>query len=180
MIEFKIISCPDRSQQATYRHVSSELTLGRTTGDMIVDDPGFGDTQLRVRLEGPRATLENLHPQVEVRLNGKGISGVVPLKEKDNITVARTTINFSRLDLSPIPLPEAYEYPHKEKVGPGTKERTLMDALQYLEGQAPGAAVGARPPTPGGMPPRPPLPPGAGMPKAPPPLPPGLPPLPKK
>jgi hypothetical protein len=190
MIEFKIISSPDKSQQATYQHLGRELTLGRTEGDMIVDDPAFGDLQIKIVIQQEKgATIENLNTSLEVRLNGKAIMGPMPLKEKDNITVSRTTINFSRLDLGPMSIPEPYEMPtFKERFTKGSKELIMLDVLEHLENATeetalpPPAAAGARPPLPpGASAGKPPIPPG-GAPK--PPLPPGSgampPPLPKK
>lgn len=187
MIEFKIITCPDKSQQASYQHVGTELTIGKSDADMVVDDPAIGAVQLRIKLEADKtATLENLNPTVEVRLNGKPISTVVPIKEKDNLTVARTTINFSKLDSTPMIAPEPFQNPNaKERFTPGSKEQALLDALKYLEDNAPGG--GGMPPVPGASGAKPPLPPGAGGPPIPgaakPPLPPGMsapPPLPPK
>ena len=180
MIEFKIITCPDKSQQASYQHFGRELVVGKTEGDMLIDDPSLGAQQFRVKVEADKiATIENLNPAVELRLNGKGISGIVPLKEKDNITISRTTINFSRLDLAPIPIPARYEHPNfNERFTLGSKEKAMLDVLQHLEEKTPDSGI--TPPIPGaGGPPKPPLPGGAK-----PPLPPGgggsPPPLPKK
>lgn len=179
MIEFKIITCPDKSQQATYQHLGTELTIGKVEGDMVVDDPAFASLQLRIRLAGEKAaTLENLDETVEVRLNGKAISGVVPLKEKDNLTVARTTINFSRLDSALPQAPEPHEHANaRERFAPGSREQALLDALKFLESSIVEAAPATPPPLPGAKssPPNPP-----GMAK-PPPLPGGMPPpLPRK
>jgi hypothetical protein len=182
VIEFKIITCPDKSQQATYQHVGRELTLGRLEGDMLVDDPAFGPLQLKITVENDKTTIiENMNTATEVRLNGKPISGPMPLKEKDNVTIARTTINFARLDLAALPAPEPYVHPNaKERFSNGSKEKTVLEVLDYLEKAASTAAP--PPPLPGGAkPPGPPLP-GAGAAKAPP-LPPGAkppPPIPKK
>ena len=142
MIEFKIITCPDRSQQATYHHLGRELTFGKQEGDMLVDDPAFGPVQLKVVVENEKAaSIENLHEETEVRLNGKPITGTTPLKERDNVTIARTTINFSRLDLAPLPAPEPYEHPNaKERFTPGSKETILLEVLEYLEKQVASAA----------------------------------------
>ncbi|MGZ3650465.1 MAG: hypothetical protein ACXVB9_22530 [Bdellovibrionota bacterium] len=176
MIEFKIITCPDKSQQATYQHVGRELLLGKTDGEMIIDDPGIGPVQLKIVVESDRsATLENLNTSIEVRLNGKAIAGVTPLKEKDNVTVARTTINFSRLDLTSLPVPETFVHPNeKERFTIGSKEKAILDVLDHLEknpGQPPipdGSGARPPPPLPGGA--KPPLPPGRAA-SPPPPLP---------
>jgi hypothetical protein len=185
MIEYKIISSPDKSQQATYQHLGKDLTFGKTDGDMLIDDPAFGDLQLKVSVQDAKnATIESLNSGVEVRLNGKAIVGATPLKEKDNVTVARTTINFSRLDLAPLPAPERYVHPQaKERFSPGSKEATMLEVLTHLEKTAagpagsppiPGAGGGAKPPLPPGAaggPPKPPLPPGRAGAPPPPPLP---------
>ncbi len=181
MIEFKIITCPDKSQQASYQHVGTELTIGKAEGDMVVDDPAMGPLQLRIKIDGKSATLENLNPSVELRLNGKPVTDIVPIKEKDNLTVSRTTINFSRLDAAPPETPKQHEHPNaRERFSPGSKELAMLDALDYLEKNAPGggppipgAGGGAKPPLPGGGGPplpggaKPPLPPGAGGPPLP-------------
>ncbi|HEY8278247.1 MAG TPA: hypothetical protein VIH99_01400 [Bdellovibrionota bacterium] len=187
MIEFKVIASPDKSQQATYQHLGSELIFGQSEGEMIIDDPAFGPTQLKVKIDGEgKASIENLNTNIEVRLNGKAITGEMPLKEKDNVTVARTTINFARLDGGPPPLPEAYENPLvKDRVVPGSKERALLDALEFLEKRAPESGATPLSENTAGGPVIPPPVPLNGMPPLPPPLPAGapkppLPPLPKK
>ena len=117
-----------------------------------------------------------MNTSVEIRLNGKALLGPSPLKEKDNITVARTTINFSRLDLAPLPAPEPYEHPNiRERFTPGSKEKAISDVLLHLETTTPESGM-PTPPLPGASagPPKPPIP---GVKK--PPLPP-TPPLPKK
>jgi hypothetical protein len=165
MIEFKITTCTDKSQQATYQHVGTLLTIGRTEGDMLVDDPGFGPAQLRIRLENGAATVENLNQAVNLRLNGKPTSGIVPLKEKDNLAVARTSFHFTKVNSSPLSVPERYENPAcRDRFSAGTKESALMDALAFLENAAkaappPAPATPKPPPLPGATPPKPPLPP---------------------
>src|SRR5436305_253687 len=135
MIEFKIINCPDKSQQATYKHLGKELTFGKTEGDMVIDDPAIGPLQLKISVnEAQSAMIENLFTDVEVRLNGKPIMGPSPLREKDNVTVARTTINFSRLDLAPMPEPARYEHPNaKERFSGTSKESVVLQVLEHLE-----------------------------------------------
>lgn len=179
MIEFKIISTADKSQISTYQHFGSELTMGSTEGEMLIDDPQLAPLQLRVRVAGGRASLENLGNQVEVRLNGKAIDGEVPLKEKDNVSIGKTSIQFLRLDLSTPTPPDPVEYRNAAgRFTPGSKEQAMLDALSLLERQTATSFTSAPPPPPraGGAKP-PPLPGRA------PPLPPGsppLPPLPKK
>lgn len=167
MIEFKIVNSPDKSQQATYHHVGQELVIGRSEGDMIVDDPQLSPRQIRIYFQGDQAILENLNPDLEVRLNGKPVEGATPIKEKDNLTMARTTINIARADHSPLTPPEPVQHPQfAQRVTPGSKEKALLDALEHLATEA-GAPTTAAPPLPGGAP-KPPIPPSPN-----PPIPPG-------
>lgn len=169
MIEFKIITAPDKSQQATYPHLGRELTIGSAEGDMIIDDPALSPRQLRVFFQGEQAMAENLNPDVEIRLNGKAISGATPIKVKDNLTMGRTTINFSQVDLSPYSPPEPYQHPQAStRVIPGSKEKALLDALAELAAAEPDtapASAAAPPPKPGAVPPKPPKPPTPPLPR---------------
>lgn len=178
MIEFKIISTVDKSQQSTYIHQGLELVFGREEGDMIVDDPAFGPVQARIAFQNGGFTVTNLHPELELRLNGKPVEGSMPIKEKDNLNMGRTVVNFTRIDSQPMMPPAPYEHPQAQtKFAPDTKETALLKALEILESQCesvsppppPGASA---PPPPPGMPPppgRPPLP-GAAKPPLPPPI----------
>lgn len=168
MIEFKIINAPDKSQQSSYQHLGKELVVGSAEGDMIIDDPAISARQFRIFFQGEQAFLENLNPDIGLRLNGKPVEGATPLKEKDNLTLGKTTINFSRLDLGPMTPPERFEHPMASiKLAPGTKERAVLDALELLARESESESP-PPPPKPSAMPPIP------GMPKPPPP------PLPKK
>jgi hypothetical protein len=163
MIEFKVIATPDKSQQSAYQHAGTQLTIGSLEGDMIIDDPNILGLQIRVRFEGQQAVLENLGPDVEVRLNGRAINGPTPIKERDSVSMGRTTMSFTRLDLSLPTPPPPYEHPHAEmRFAPDTKESAILAALDVLIQQADGARpagprTGATPPLPGAA--RPPLPP---------------------
>ncbi|MGE3262583.1 MAG: FHA domain-containing protein [Bacteriovoracia bacterium] len=179
MIEFKIISTVDRSQIGNYQHLGAELTIGSADGEMLIDDPQIAALQLRVRVAGGQPTLENLEPGVEARLNGRPFEGTVPLKEKDNVSVGKTSIQILRLDLSTIAAPEPIDHRNAlTRFASDTKEKAILDGLEYLERQAGESQSGTpSPPVPGA--PRPAIPPLPG--RKPPPLPGGMPPpLPKK
>lgn len=158
MIEFKLITTPDRSQQATYTHAGRELKLGRSEGDMLIDDPQLDALQARIYHDGATFVVENLGAG-EVKVNGRPAQGPTPVKEKDNIILGRTTINLSRLDLNPPAPPPPFEHPQaRTRLAEGTREKTLQDALALLAAREEGPARGAPPPAPGGMP-KPPIPP---------------------
>ena len=172
MIEFKIISTPDKSKQAVYQHIGTELVIGSADADMVVDDPQMGARQIRIFLEGTEAFIENLDGNVEVRLNGKPVDGPILLKEKDNLNLARTSIQFTKLDASlPLP-PPPYEYPHeKMRFSTDSKESAIMEALSTLEKKNVEMAKtqSVPPPPPVGKSPMPPPLPGKSV--SPPPLP---------
>ena len=167
MIEFKIVGTPDKSQQSTYQHLGLTLLMGNGEGDMVIDDPGLGTLQLKVFYQGNAFYVENLNPAVEVRLNGKPIAGPQPVKERDNLNMGRTVINFVRLDTQPLTPPPEFEHPMAaSKFTPGSKEKAILDSLAALEKAAtpaspppppPKGPPGMPPPLPGGV--KPPLPP---------------------
>jgi hypothetical protein len=168
MMEFKIVVSPDKTQQGNYQHFGQTLVFGQQEGDMILDDGALGPAQLKVSWQNGGFVVENLHPQVEVRLNGHPITGPSPLRERENITMGRTTIHFSRLDLQPLQPPAPYQHPQAEsRFAPGTKESIILEVLEAQEKMESGGPT-APPPLPGAAP-TPPPPPGM------PPLPPGIP-----
>lgn len=134
---------------------------------MLIDDPTIAPLQLKISYQGTSYVLENLDSSVDIRLNGKSVSGQVPIKEKDNLNLGRTTINFSRMDTADFLPPPPYEHPQNvHRLTPGSKEKAILDALEFLERNSSDSP--ASPPIPGSMP-KPPIP--GNMPK--PPLPPG-------
>jgi hypothetical protein len=163
MIEFKIVASPDRSQQATYQHLSTEITFGQNDGDMILDDPLLAPLQLKIFRQGSGYMVQNLADDIEVRLNGRALQEAMPIKEKDNLNLGRTVISITRLDALPLQPPPPYEYPHaNSRFAAGTKEKAILDALaaqaQKESGAspAPSAAMPKPPPPPGVKPPPPP------------------------
>ncbi len=160
MIEFKVVATADKTQQAIYQHWTNELTIGNLVGDMIIDDPQMGEQQLRISIRGEKAIIENLYPDIEIRVNGKTISGPTELKIKDNLNIGRTSISFSRLDGKTPEAPEPSVHPQAaNRFVEGAKEKAVLDALDLLAKSAiPIAAPSAVPPPPrgpGGPPPPP-------------------------
>lgn len=163
MIEFKIISTPDKSQQSTYQHGGLELVFGQLEGDMLIDDPALAARQARIFWAGNNYLIENLDDSVDIRINGKSVQEPSPLKERDNLSMGKTTINFSKLNRNPLTPPDPYVHPQAEsRFAAGTKEAAVLEALEILEKQAGGGSS-----SPPGLPKPPPLP-GGKMPPLPP------------
>jgi predicted component of type VI protein secretion system len=160
MMEFKIITTPDRSQQASYTHAGRELRLGRAEGDLLIDDPQIAPLQVRVYHDGGAFVVENLGGG-EVKVNGRPVQGPTPLKEKDNLILGRTTVNFFRLDLNPPAPPAPFEHPlANTRFAEGTREKAVLDALAALsEQEGPAAPAAPKMPSPPAGMPKPPLPP---------------------
>ena len=151
MIEFKITSTIDKNQQLSYQHWGKVLVVGSLLGDMVIDDPNIGEQQFKLSLESGKAILENLYPRVEIRVNGKAISGKAEIHVRDNINIGKTSLSFTKLDDKPAEKPEAFEHPNAgARVANDTKEKAILDALEYLAGNssagAPKATGGAPPP----------------------------------
>jgi predicted component of type VI protein secretion system len=129
--------------------------MGGSEADMVIDDPALSAAQIRMFWHGNGFFLENLDPQVEVRLNGKPLGEPSPVKERDNINMGRTTVNILTLNVNPLQPPPAYEHPQAAaRFVDGSKEKAVLDALDML-GKAEGAGSGPKPPLPPGMPPIP-------------------------
>ncbi|MCO5142780.1 MAG: hypothetical protein M9962_06795 [Oligoflexia bacterium] len=147
MIEFKIIATSDRSQQATYIHPGASLTFGSQDAEMVIDDPDLASVQFRVFAQGGQSFVENLVPEIELRVNGRAIDGPSPLKAKDNLSVARTTINFSKINELPPSPPPPFEHPQAEhRFAPETKESAILDVLDFLAKEHSGGSVKKPPP----------------------------------
>ena len=156
MIEFRILTSPDKSQQTTYRHNGNELTLGSSEAAMVIDDPGISPVQLRIFWHGNGFFLENLDRNVDVRLNGKPVSDASPVKDRDNITMGRTTINILALNTKPLEPPPPFEHPQAaSRFAEGSKEKAVLDALEILGTGQGTSAMPKPPPPPAGMPPIP-------------------------
>jgi len=154
MIDFKIITTPERSQQASYSHAGRELKLGRLQGDMLLDDPTLAPLQVRIFHDGTSFAVENLGTG-DVKLNGRSVQGPTPLKVRDNLALGRTTINFIRLDLNPLEPPAPFESPAARfRFAEGSREKAVLDGLEALSRQV-SPAPAATPPAPK----KPPLPP---------------------
>ncbi len=164
MIEFKIIQTPDKGQIAAYTHPHNELVVGSASGDMIIDDPNLGEQQIQVRPEGAGFVIENLNPDVEVRVSGRTVVDPAPIKSNDTVNMGKTTIHFLHLSQEAASPPSPFQNPQFEaRVVEGSKEKAILDALDFLKGGATGATGATKPP----MPPRA----GGGKPPLPPPLP---------
>ncbi|NUM87990.1 MAG: hypothetical protein HUU37_02185 [Bdellovibrionales bacterium] len=159
MIEFKIIQTPDKGQIAAYTHPGSEMVVGNASGDMIIDDPDLGEQQVRLRPEGAGFVIENLNPDVEVRVSGKTVIDATPIKSNDTVNMGKTTIHFLHLSqLAPRP-PEPFQHPQFEaRVVEGSREKAILDALEFLSNGLSGSAAKPPPPRPAGAKLPPPLP----------------------
>lgn len=165
MFEFKILQSPERTQHGNYEHIGDELVIGSSEGDMIIDDPQLGPSQLKLYFQGDQAYLQNLYPDCDIKLNQLVLDeDAAPIKPRDNIQVGKTVISLIKLKPGPLDPPQL-EVDEKavDKFPEASREWAILKALEAL-------AQGINADSP--VPPKPPMPPTAGSPpKVPPPPP---------
>lgn len=136
MFEFKILQCPDRSQNGTYEHMGDELVIGSSEGEMIIDDPQLGPSQLKLYFEGGSPYVENLFPDCQVKLNQNIIPpGRHSLKARDSIHMGKTIINFIKIKpgpLEPQKITDEDKTKGIEAFKEGSPERAIYTALDFL------------------------------------------------
>lgn len=110
MLQFKITSCPEKSQLGIYQHEATQMSIGSSDADMVVDDPGIAPKQVQIALERSGFTIVNLEPKTKVQLNGKALKGKpIPFKSNDNLSLGSTTIFFMKVDQNAAEPPAVFE-----------------------------------------------------------------------
>lgn len=92
MINLEIISGPDINTLNEYKFFQNQIYLGRTTGDLWIDDPEVLPSHLLLEVIGKDLLI---HPQKNVEfylLNGKRSTTIRKLKLKDEITFGKTKL----------------------------------------------------------------------------------------
>lgn len=144
MFEFKILQTADRTQNGTYEHSGDELVFGSQEGEMVIDDPQLGASQLRLFFEGELAYIENLFPDCPVKLNQAPIGpGPHSVKPRDTIAMGKTVINLQKLQPGGLEAPtldESQKPKTEQDFNPGSGELAIFIALQSLSKDQPGSS----------------------------------------
>ena len=136
MIRFKITTCPSAAQIREYTHDENRIVFGLADGDMIIDDPSFGNRQAQIFFEKSDAKLESLSPQCMVQINGQKIAPGKPhpVKAKDILLIGQTTIVLIDLqersqELPPVPWENTAV---KSRMEPHSNEYAILTVLGQL------------------------------------------------
>lgn len=92
MIHLEITDSPDNNVVSMFRYYQNQIYLGRTTGDLWIQDNEILPSHLMLEVI---ATDLLIHPQKGVEfylLNGKRATNIRKLKINDVITIGRTNL----------------------------------------------------------------------------------------
>ncbi len=101
MIEIQIIESPDENVIASYKFFQNQIYLGRTNGDVWIQDLSLSPSHVMLEVIGKDLLI---HPQRGVEfylINGKRASAIRKLKTNDLITLGKTIVkinSFSETD----------------------------------------------------------------------------------
>jgi hypothetical protein len=100
MIQFEITTSPDKNVLSQFRYLQNLIYIGRTTGDLWIDDQDLLPSHLMIEVIGNELLV---HPQKGVDfylLNGKRASQIRKIKVNDQITIGKTVfkiLSFSEI-----------------------------------------------------------------------------------
>lgn len=90
MINFEIKECPDSNVISSFKYFQNQIYLGRTSGDLWIDDNDLKATHVMIEVIGKELLI---HPQKGVEfylINGKRASTIKKLKVNDQVTIGNT------------------------------------------------------------------------------------------
>jgi len=98
MIQLEIIKSPDANIFGTFKFYLNEIHLGRTIGNLVIQDKELSDSHLMIEVVGQDLIV---HPQKNVShylLNGKRTTVVRKIKAQDVITIGDTVIKLAAFE----------------------------------------------------------------------------------
>lgn len=93
MINLEIKESPDSNVISSFKYFQNQIYLGRTSGDLWIDDKSLYATHVMLEVIGKELII---HPQKGVEfflINGKRASAIRKLKPNDQVTIGNTVIN---------------------------------------------------------------------------------------
>ena len=126
MINFEIIHGPDNNAKSPFKFFQNQIYLGRTTGDLWIDDKDLHASHVMLEVIGQELLI---HPQKQVEfylINGKRSSSVRKIKINDEITLGKTVLKILGFT---------------ETVRPSKKEILTNKLNQLVEENSPRLAV---------------------------------------
>lgn len=94
MINIEIQESPDANALAPFKYFHNQIYLGRSSGDLWIDDPDLFPTHIMLEVIGHELLI---HPQKDVEfflINGKRASNIRKLKMNDQVTIGKTVFKI--------------------------------------------------------------------------------------
>ncbi len=94
MINIEIQASPDSNALAPFKYFQNQIYLGRSSGDLWIDDPDLFPTHIMLEVIGNELLI---HPQKDVEfflINGKRASNIRKLKMNDQISIGKTVFKI--------------------------------------------------------------------------------------
>lgn len=92
MIHIDITAGPDENVRADFKYFLNQIYLGRTAGDLWINDPDIRPSHVMLEVIGKELLI---HPQKDVEfylINGKRSSSIRKLKVNDEVTMGGTVL----------------------------------------------------------------------------------------
>lgn len=101
MIRFEITESPDHEVLNTFEYLHNMIYIGRTSGNLTVQDPSVLRSHLFIEVVGEEAIV---HPQKEVEfylINGKRATTPRKIRTNDTVTFGKTTLKLLAFSETP-------------------------------------------------------------------------------
>jgi hypothetical protein len=101
MIKFEITESPDHEVLSTFEYFHNLIYLGRTSGNITIQDPELLRSHLLIEVVGTDLIV---HPQKEVEfylINGKRATTPRKIKAGDQLTIGKTIIKVISFEETP-------------------------------------------------------------------------------
>lgn len=116
MIKFEIVNSPDQEVLSTFEYFQNVIYIGRTTGNLTIEDPEIHRTHLLIEVVEGEVLVQ---PQKDVEfylINGKRATTPRKIKINDNVGFGKTTLKLLAF----------------EQTEPSSKKKTLNQKLSAL------------------------------------------------
>lgn len=101
MIRFEITESPDQEVLNTFEYFHNMIYIGRTTGNLTVQDPALQRSHIFIEIVGTEVIV---HPQKDVEfylLNGKRATTPRKIRANDLVTFGKTTLKLLSFSETP-------------------------------------------------------------------------------
>ncbi|MFL5784370.1 MAG: FHA domain-containing protein [Bacteriovoracaceae bacterium] len=133
MIKFQITESPDQEVLSTFEYFHNLIYIGRTTGNLTIQDPQILRSHLLIEVIGGDVIV---HPQKDVEhylLNGKRATTPRKIKNGDVISFGKTTLKVLAFEETP---PSSKKNILNEKLNAlieaGSQKLPVIEALSKL------------------------------------------------